>query len=144
MPEFVPKMEGKPIMRTENFDRDWYDSLETDHADSVKMDIAVAIERALATANISRSDLAELISSSPAWITKVLRGDANLTIETMCRLATALEHEVHIHLAPKDAFVRWFEAYERVTSSHRKNEKATLDWTSHKEISHEWKIPAAA
>ena len=39
---------------------------------------------------ISRVELAKRLGSSPAYITKVLRGDINFTVETMVRLAKAV------------------------------------------------------
>jgi transcriptional regulator with XRE-family HTH domain len=121
--------------------RDWFDSIEVLHADDVKLDFAVSLERALRQSNLTRSDLARLVERSPAWITKILRGDTNLTIETMCRLSEALNHELHLHLAPKDADVKWFEAYSRVKAPNPKKSKA---WNETKEFRNGWPIPAAA
>lgn len=132
-------------MNTANFDREWYDAIETDPADSVKLDFAIAVERAIRQKGVSRSDLARLISSSPAWITKVMRGDANLTIDTMCLLADALEHEVHIHLAPKTAAVKWLEVYENAsTAVHQRESKAISGWRDQLEALRDKQIPNAA
>ena len=49
---------------------------------------------------ISRSALAARIGHSPAYVTKVLRGDVNFTAATMTKLARAVGADVRIHLAP--------------------------------------------
>lgn len=58
-----------------------------------------------------RAALAEGARVSPAYITKVLRGDENLTIETMAKLALAVGGKVRIHIADLDAETRWFDYY---------------------------------
>ncbi|WP_414041529.1 helix-turn-helix domain-containing protein [Acidithiobacillus sp. M4-SHS-6] len=40
--------------------------------------------------NISRSELASRIETSLPYITKVMRGDANFTLETMAKIAMAV------------------------------------------------------
>lgn len=52
---------------------------------------------------ISRADLARRLQTSAAAVTMALRGDANLTIERMVRMARALDATVHIRVAPAAA-----------------------------------------
>lgn len=49
---------------------------------------------------ITRADLARRIGTSPAYVTKILRGNANFTLATMVKLARALEVELRIELTP--------------------------------------------
>jgi transcriptional regulator with XRE-family HTH domain len=56
---------------------------------------------------LSRADLARRLEVSPAYITKVFRGDVNFTIETMVRLVRALGGKLHLHLAPEEQKVSW-------------------------------------
>ena len=58
-----------------------------------------------------RAALAEAAGVSPAYITKVLRGDENLTVQTMVKLALALDAKVRIHIADVDAETMWFDYY---------------------------------
>lgn len=75
---------------------------------------------------ISRADLARELDTSPAYITKILRGDNNFTLATMVRIALALDMDLHLHLAPTDATTRWMVAYKGARSaSRRTNEEAT-------------------
>jgi transcriptional regulator with XRE-family HTH domain len=49
---------------------------------------------------ITRSALAEKINSSPAYVTKILRGDTNFTLDSMVKIANALGCELTIALQP--------------------------------------------
>jgi len=48
---------------------------------------------------ITRVELARRLGSSPAYVTKVLRGNANFTLTTMAKLARALGCELRFQLA---------------------------------------------
>lgn len=55
-----------------------------------KLEFSMSLNTIMVEKGISKSELARLIGKSPAYITKVLSGDANLTIETMVMLSRAL------------------------------------------------------
>lgn len=57
--------------------------------EKAKIGFAVALERRRKAANISNAQLAEKLGTSPAYISKIFRGDTNFTIETMVKLARA-------------------------------------------------------
>ena len=76
---------------------------------------AVEVEHAMMKENVNRSELAEKLGSSPAYITKVLRGDANLTIATMAKLARALDYNLTVGIRKKAAqeeFSSWLAKYQ--------------------------------
>ena len=52
---------------------------------------------------VSRVELARRIGCSPAYVTKILRGTTNFTLESMVRVATALGCEFRTHLQPNGA-----------------------------------------
>jgi transcriptional regulator with XRE-family HTH domain len=79
----------------------WFDSLTVDHAESIKLEFAVAMDRAIHEARLSRKDVAAAMKTSPAWVTKVLRGDVNLTIESMAKLCQAIGHDLEIKVAKR-------------------------------------------
>jgi transcriptional regulator with XRE-family HTH domain len=58
------------------------------------------------TAKVSRTELARRLAVSPAYITKIFRGDVNFTIDTMVRLAHRVGARLHLHLVPEG-----FETY---------------------------------
>jgi transcriptional regulator with XRE-family HTH domain len=51
--------------------------------------------------NISRAELARRLGVSPAYVTKIFRGNVNFTIDSMVRLARAVGARLHLHLAPE-------------------------------------------
>ncbi|HDR9126250.1 hypothetical protein WJ05_17780 [Burkholderia vietnamiensis] len=91
----------------------WYQEVEADWTEEVKLDFAIAVDRELERCRLKRSELARSIGTSPAWVTKVLRGDANPTLETMQKIASAVQCNVHVHLAPKGCVGVWVEVKER-------------------------------
>ncbi len=52
------------------------------------------------TSGLTRTALAEKIGSSPAYVTKILRGETNFTLDSMVKIATALGCELTISLRP--------------------------------------------
>lgn len=67
-------------------------------ADQVKQDFAVSIEKSVIEKNLNRTDLAQLLGTSKSYITKVLRGDTNLTIESMAKIAHALDLKIKLDI----------------------------------------------
>jgi transcriptional regulator with XRE-family HTH domain len=58
--------------------------------------------------NLSKADLARTLDTSKAFITNVLRGDANLTLKTLVKLVFALQGKIEVKILAKHAQVRWF------------------------------------
>ncbi len=52
---------------------------------------AISLNNMMIKKNVTRTDLAKKVGVSKAYITKVLRGEVNFTIETMVKFAMALE-----------------------------------------------------
>ena len=80
---------------------EWFNSIEVDQAEAIKLDFAISIDRALKDSNLSRKAFAEKLQTSPAWVTKVLRGDVNLTIESMEKLCKAIGLNLEINVTKK-------------------------------------------
>jgi len=87
-------------------------------AGKAKMEFAFRIHELMTDANMSNKDLAEKIGSSNAYITKVLRGDQNLSIESIHKIADALEAEVSINMARKNFTGKWLEVSKNKQFSH--------------------------
>lgn len=47
---------------------------------------------------VSRSELARRLGTSPAYVTKIFRGDVNFTVETMVKLARAIGYGLELRL----------------------------------------------
>lgn len=55
----------------------------------------------------TRKELAKRIGVSAPTLSRWLNGNENITVSSMCRLATALGAAVHIHVADKNERGRW-------------------------------------
>lgn len=69
--------------------------------ESLKFDITEEISKHMAGNNISRVELAEKMGTSRAYITKMLRGDTNFTLETLVKIAGALGCSANFRLCPE-------------------------------------------
>lgn len=67
---------------------------------------------------VSKTELAKRLGSSPAYVSKVLRGDTNFTIESLVRLVRALDGQLCIHVGRQEDQVRWFDVIGKRTASH--------------------------
>ncbi|MFL9999192.1 helix-turn-helix transcriptional regulator [Paraburkholderia sediminicola] len=94
----------------------WFNSIESDHFEHLKLELAHQLDMVIQRSGLKRREVAERMGTSPAWVTKVLRGDANPTLETMERLAEACEYRVHIHIAPKGLVGVWTEVQTNPTT----------------------------
>ncbi|MEX1023163.1 MAG: helix-turn-helix transcriptional regulator, partial [Dehalococcoidia bacterium] len=63
------------------------------HFDGLTTQIGGVVSERMAVLDVSRAELARRLGTSPAWVTQLLRGDENLTLRTLGKLAVALEFE---------------------------------------------------
>lgn len=63
------------------------------------------IDHRMRNQSMSRALLAKKLDSTPAYVTKVMRGDVNFTLETMTKLALAVGGRLHIEVVDRDS--RW-------------------------------------
>lgn len=61
---------------------------------------------------VTRAALARKIGCSPAYVTKILRGSTNFTLETMVKIADVLGCKIRTHLQPEGTQTRWFDLGE--------------------------------
>lgn len=80
-----------------------------------KRDFTDDLLRWMEQRDVSQARLAELVDVSPQFITKVLRTNANLTIETMTKLGMALGCQLRIHLAERNAVTEWRDRPSDIT-----------------------------
>lgn len=71
------------------------DAYWVEHA---KLEFSVMLEQRRKSASMSLSELAKKIGTSAAYISKVFRGDSNLTIESMVKLARATGGQLDIRI----------------------------------------------
>ncbi len=53
--------------------------------------IAIVVALSLEKLNMSQKQLAELVGCSPQYVSRLLKGEENLTLETLCKLERALK-----------------------------------------------------
>ena len=70
------------------------------HAEGASIRFTEDLVAAMKSSGLTRSALAEKIGSSPAYVTKILRGETNFTLDSMVKIATALGCELTINLRP--------------------------------------------
>jgi len=80
---------------------EWFKSLPENPSAQLKIEVACKLNAVIAEKRLSKKELARRLQSSRAWMSKVLRGDANLSMEALCRLAEALNCKIHIHFEEK-------------------------------------------
>jgi len=56
---------------------------------------------------VSKAELARRMGTSPAYITKILKGDANFTLKSMVKLARQFNRQVRVHLAEEGTTSKW-------------------------------------
>lgn len=64
------------------------------------LDFTEEVCRLLNEQGVSRSELARRLGTSPAYVTKMLRGNTNFTLATMTRVARALDCKLDLRLLP--------------------------------------------
>lgn len=77
----------------------------------VKIEFAEDMVKRMDKQGLSRADLARAMDSKPSYVTKILRGTTNFTLESMVKIARALGSRLCVHLEPEGATVRWFDVY---------------------------------
>ncbi|VVN20667.1 hypothetical protein PS662_04350 [Pseudomonas fluorescens] len=79
--------------------------------EQAKLEFVGGITRLMNAKGVNNAMLAERMETSPAYITKAMRGDANFTIESMVKITHSLGGRIHIHVADAEASVRWLEHF---------------------------------
>ena len=97
----MTKTVGKMLREAARHDDFWQQWLINDFTEE--------LARRLDVLRISRSAFAEKIGSTPPYVTRVLRGEENLTAATMSKLARAVGSVVRVHLAPLGTYSVWLD-----------------------------------
>jgi plasmid maintenance system antidote protein VapI len=69
--------------------------------DRRKAEISERIYQAMKQQDVSNAELARRLGKSRAYVTKLLRGTTNFTLESLVRIGRALSCEVEFELLPK-------------------------------------------
>lgn len=85
--------------------RAWAGKLENDPqfvAEELKLAFADDLVRLLEARGLKQTELAEKLGTNRGYITRVLDTEYNLTIETMARIALALDARISLHMLPRE------------------------------------------
>jgi transcriptional regulator with XRE-family HTH domain len=74
------------------------ESSETFQIEGIKVEIAEQICLAMERRQINKAELARRLGKSPAYVTKVLQGTTNFTLESLVRIARALSCQIELTL----------------------------------------------
>lgn len=75
-------------------------------AEKCVLQYTAEIDRLMAEREVTRAELGRRIGATPAYVTKVLRGETNLTVKTMVSLASALGAQVEIRVFEEGSHAR--------------------------------------
>jgi len=82
-------------------------------AEGASIEFTNAMLTRMRQVGVSRSKLAAKIRVNPAYISKILRGDTNFSLETMVKIANALESDFRCHLQPVVPKSQWVDVYSK-------------------------------
>lgn len=73
------------------------------HVEEAILQFTSDLHQLMKNRGLNKAELARVLGTTPAYITKIFRGDANFTIESMIRLSRALGGHLHLELKPDPA-----------------------------------------
>ena len=106
--------------RTKTSDRYWVER-------SI-LDVTEEIVARMEQLGVSKSELANRLGKTPQFVTKLLHGSNNFTLETMVKVARQLNAEVRVHLQPEGTISEWISVLKKETP--RTEASAFVDWKS--------------
>jgi transcriptional regulator with XRE-family HTH domain len=115
--------------------RELLEEAKADHeyvAHRLSLDFSIHLSRAMKEKGLTRSALAEKLGCKPAYVTKVLRGDENFTLNSMAKLAHAVDLDLKLDVRhPKKSHktVTWLEG-SHLPSVPNRDSFATEDITA--------------
>ena len=95
------------------------------HTESVKLEITEQIYLTMQEQDIGKAELARRLGKSRAYVTKILQGTANFTIESLVKIGLALGCQLEFKLQPKQQEQR-LEDYAAVLVSSSKAKAADV------------------
>lgn len=98
---------------TDDFLRSMAEGAETPEYQTEKqlLDFTEQVCAILREQEVSRTELAARLGKTKAWVTKLLRGDENMTVLTMVSVLLALGHHLKLEAQPVASRSQDWEAY---------------------------------
>lgn len=96
--------------------------------ESAKLDFSVQLHDLMERSDITQRALAEATGKSEAYISKALRGDANLTIETMVALVRGAAGKLHFKVTGNGSVAFLAEVFEGGKKRCWPADRTGFDW----------------
>ncbi|MDH6185506.1 helix-turn-helix transcriptional regulator [Polaromonas sp. CG_23.6] len=114
--------------------------------EKAKLDFSLAVEKQRRSGGFTYAAIAKKIGTSAAYITKIFRGDTNMTIETMVKLARATGGQLDIQIVDSAAQAGHWDLSKipPVPQNHKTMQSATV-YTFPAAANHDdykWKVAA--
>jgi len=100
------------------------------HVEGVILEFTEEVASRMEAQGISNAELADRLNASPAYVTKVLRGTTNFTLETMVKIARALDADVRVHLQPQGSKTQWFDVGQAAEQQREVVLPQAKDWAN--------------
>lgn len=107
------------------------------HVESAKVEFALELKRAMDRTGTNSARLAETLGVSRPMVSKLLRGDANATIETMVKASMALGGKLLLRIVRDGSSAQVFEVAKVAMAKPRgvgplsARERAGCAWADH-------------
>ena len=89
--------------------REWAQKIEKDPlfiAELVKLQFADDLVRLLEARGLKRTELADKLGTNRGYVTRVLNTEYNLSVETMAKIALALDARISLRMLPREEVER--------------------------------------
>ena len=80
-------------------------------AEGASIEFTNAMVTRMREGRVTRSELARMIKTTPAYISKILRGATNFSLDSMVKIANALNCELRVRLQPVAAKSHRFDGH---------------------------------
>lgn len=119
-------------------------SSEVFHVEAAKLEFALELKRVMERENITRTDLAERLKVSKPMVSKLLRGDANLTIETMVKCCRSVGGSLFIRIVREGCSAKLFELAKTTAPKQKAPNavRAIRDFVVGERATIQWKVAA--
>jgi transcriptional regulator with XRE-family HTH domain len=97
-------------------------------AESLILDFTDQVVTRMHQLGISRSALASKMESSPAYVTKMLGGGTNFTVESLVKVSDALNADVKIEMVPRTPVHVWIDLIEQSTPAPKVEQAVISKW----------------
>ena len=94
--------------------------------EKAKLDFTIELQTIIEKKGVTRADLARQLGKSNAYVSQMLGGERNFTIDTMVELADALDSNLAIHFSPKgEKTVDWYRVIQGAQGQRRTSARAS-------------------